>query len=76
MNKGSRNRTHAYDFEDHCSTIKLYPLLTQYYEILNLRDFYPLWLHFPDTKIVSYINSETTREFTLVKLYSGSTYKS
>ena len=23
--KDSRNRTHTYDFEDHCSTIKLYP---------------------------------------------------
>lgn len=25
--KDSRNRTHTYDFEDHCSTIKLYPCI-------------------------------------------------
>jgi hypothetical protein len=47
-----------------------------YYGTLNLRDFYPLWLHFPDTKPVSCINSEAAQEFNLLKLYSDNAYKS
>lgn len=35
VNKDSRNRTHTCDFEDHCSTTKLYPWIKENYRTLT-----------------------------------------
>lgn len=47
--KDSRNRTHTNDFEDHCSTTKLYPLKN-----IKFTGLLPLWLFFQKYYLMIY----------------------